>query len=124
MKPMLSKPSQGWTAFQLEERTYFLSHLTNIPMEWLDRAIFGLGSGQEFTVRAMLEPGELRCIVSPAGSRIVTPDGEEWSHVGTMEFCRRLCGDLAAYPEDWAAFGKTSPRDLHHKLKRLKILIE
>ncbi len=121
---MLTKPNHGWTDFQLEGQVYSLSYLTSIPMEWLDRAIFGLESGQEFSVRAMLEPGELRCIVTKGGSSILTEAGEVRSRVGTMEFCRRLHRDLTAFPEEWAAFGGVTVPELQRKLNQLARLLK
>ncbi len=123
---MLTKPCHGWTELRLEDRVYPLSYLTDIPMEWLDRAIFGLESGQPFTVRAQLEPETLTCVVSEAGCLV---NDVEWYRFGMADFCRALHDDLSACPEDWAAFGYHGPaperkRDLCKKLQRLEVLLK
>ena len=55
--PMLSKPQHGWTYFSLSESSYSLSYLSNIPLEWLERAIVGLETLLPFEVYGYCEPG-------------------------------------------------------------------
>ena len=56
---MLTKPQHGWTDFSLGESSYSLSYLSNIPMDWLDRAIFGLQTLMPFEVYGYCEPGRI-----------------------------------------------------------------
>ena len=63
---MLSKPDCGWTTFQLgsENTAYCLGYLTDVAMEWLDRAIHGLETEDVFSVHGFCEPGRMVCTVS------------------------------------------------------------
>ena len=60
---MLSKPQHGWTDFTLGDLSYSLSYLTNLPLEWLDRAIFGMETFLPFEIYGHCEPGRMVCKV-------------------------------------------------------------
>jgi hypothetical protein len=132
---MLNKPEHGWSDFSLGTKRYSLSYLSNIPLEWLDRAIFGLEALLPFELQGHCEPGSLVCTVNLSECRI---DFEmvrsnrvirstETLPVSILEFCRMLHKDLSADPEAWAAWNPSfhmETEDLQAKLDRLAQLIE
>ena len=131
---MLSKPEHGWSDFSLGTKRYSLSYLSNVPLEWLDRAILGLEALLPFEVQGYCEPGSLVCTVNLSECRI---DFEmvrsnrviratETLPVSILEFCRMLHKDISADLDAWATW---NPRfdmdaaDLQAKLDRLERLI-
>ena len=131
---MLSKPEHGWSDFSLGTKRYSLSYLSNIPMEWLDRAIFGLETLLPFEVRGHCEPGSMVCTVNLSGCRIdfeiihsnrVIRACEE-APVTMLDFCRMLHRDLSADPETWINWNpsfRMEKSDLQARLDRLEKLI-
>ena len=95
---MLSKPQHGWTVFSLGESNYFLSYLSNIPLEWLERAIFGLETLLPFEVYGYCEPGKMVCTVGFSECRIIFKDDKyrkedsssEIVPVYMLDFCKTL----------------------------------
>ena len=131
---MLNKPEHGWSDFSLSTKRYSLSYLSNIPLDWLDRAIFGLEALLPFEVLGHCEPGSMVCTVNLSGCRIdfeivrsnrVIRACEEVP-VTMLDFCRMLHKDLSADLETWANWNSSSPMekgDLQARLDRLEKLI-
>ena len=131
---MLTKPQHGWTTFSLGKACYYLSYLSNIPLEWLDRAIFGLETFLPFEVYGYCEPGKMICTIDFSGCRIVFEDGERLKNESSFEmvpvhmlhFCKALHDDLSAYIDDWASWNSSfnlSKTDILLRLDRLQKLI-
>lgn len=113
---MLSQPDCGWTDFQLEgTKQYSLSDLTDVPMEWLTQAIYGLTNRRPFCVTGFMEPDTLVCVVCDQHCHILyeydhdrlLPEADlphEYARVGMEQFCKMLHDDIAHHLEDWTAF--------------------
>jgi len=131
---MLSKPQHGWTVFSLGESNYFLSYLSNIPLEWLERAIFGLETLLPFEVYGYCEPGKMVCTVDFWECRIVFEDDKhhkkdsyfEIAPVHMLDFCKTLHEDISAHIEDWAKWNASynlTKEEIQSRLNRLQMLI-
>ena len=131
---MLTKPQQGWTDFCLGNGSYSLSYLTNIPLDWLDRAIFGLKSRLPFDVSGYCEPGSVVCTVSLCECHIVFRSDvarrndvfREVLPVGKMDFCKMLHDDISEHIDDWVQWNpayRTSREDIQSRLEQLKELL-
>lgn len=127
---MLSKPQYGWTDFSLGESCYGLSYITNIPLEWLDRAIFGLESLLPFEVRGQCEPGELVCAVDMTQCSICFKEGMHSRctvvPINMLDFCKLLHADISACVDAWTNWNpvyQTTKEQLQARLDRLQMLI-
>ena len=105
---MLTKPDSGWSGFRLEGTSlWVLSYITDIPFEWLYRAVHGLEADEPFFVEAFMEPGRFLCRVSRSGCEIEIhePDArviKQHSSVAMPEFCRHLHDDIIRDIDCWA----------------------
>ena len=110
---MLSKPDAGWTDFSLGSKSYALSYLNDIPIEWLDQAIHGLKTLEPFAVHGFCEPGRMLCLVSYWNCHIIFEDDErealqphetawEYAHISMLEFCKLLYSDIASNLDEWS----------------------
>ncbi len=108
---MLSRPDSGWTVFQpgSENTACRLSYLTDVAVEWLDRAIRGLETLDVFSVHGFCEPGRMVCTVSFWNCYIILEgDGRDDNcesvytvHISMIDFCRKLHDDIAGSLEAW-----------------------
>ena len=132
---MLSKPQHGWTDFSLGKSCYSLSYLSNIPLEWLDRAIWGLETLLPFEVSGYCEPGRMVCTVEFSECRIFFENDkhikEDCSYetvpISMLDFCQRLHKDISAYIDDWQNWNSSfhlTKEDLTLRLDRLQKLID
>ena len=103
---MLGIPENGWVSFQPDKEEYWLSYLSDIPNQWLDRAIFGLESDLEFQVEGYCEPEILRCTVS-SQSCSCGMDREMPREIpmDMKQFCRELHRDIAQNLDAWVRWG-------------------
>ena len=102
---MLSRPEHGWTYFCLGEQTYGLSYLTDIPLDWLDKAIAGLQTMSPFAVSGMCEPGVCVCTVELQSCKICGPQGETAClPVSMQRFCIQLLEDIQKDLDAWSAW--------------------
>lgn len=99
---MLGIPHHGWVCFSLGEKQCELSYLNNIPVEWLDRAIFGLRTMDSFTVRGFCEPGTFQCTVERDRCHIVCCNEEESCAVNMLQFCKYLHEDISRNLDAWS----------------------
>lgn len=131
---MLSKPEYGWTDFSLGENCYSLSYLSNIPLEWLDRAIFGLETLLPFEVYGYCEPGRMVCTVDFTDCRIFFENDKhkkddssyETIPVNMLDFCKKLHQDISDHIDDWQKWNSSchaAKEDLQSRLDRLQKLI-
>ncbi len=131
---MLGKPQHGWTVFSLGESSYSLSYLSNIPMEWLESAIFGLETLLPFEVYGYGEPGKMVCTVHFSECRIVFEDDKHHKKDSSLEvvpshmldFCKMLYEDISAHIEDWTKWNASynlTREDIQSRLDRLQMLI-
>lgn len=139
---MLSLPRYGWSDFHLEGTSaYSLSHMVDIPIEWLDQAIHGLETMQPFCVKGFLEPDRFLCIVSYWNCHVLCEDNDrepsrkeafihETSHTSMLEFCRLLSADIGQALDAWCAFTPDHTLDdakrqaaIAQKVNQLKRLI-
>ena len=132
---MLSKPQHGWTHFTLGELCFSLSYITNIPLEWLDRAIFGMETLLPFEVSGYCEPGRMVCTVDLFECRIVFENDRcrqndrisEVAPINMLDFCSQLHKDLLDHIEDWQNWNSSfqlTKEDLSLRLDRLQKLID
>ena len=132
---MLSKPQHGWTHFTLGELCFSLSYITNIPLEWLDRAIFGMETLLPFEVSGYCEPGRMVCTVDLFECRIVFENDRcrqndrisEVAPINMLDFCGLLHKDLLDHIEDWQNWNSSfhlTKEDLTLRLDRLQKLID
>lgn len=111
---MLGKPKNGWTLFHLgsEESAYDLSYVTDVPLDWLDRAIDGLTNLDVFSVHGYCEPGRMVCTVSFWSCYVIFEDDGRAPachdvhhlHVSMLDFCKMLHADLSEHLEDWVCW--------------------
>ena len=140
---MLTKPTGGWSDFQLEGTSiYGLSYLDDIAFEWVDQAIHGLETMLPFCVKGSLEPNRFLCTVSYWNCHIVCEDDEryplnkedvvnEYSHTSMLQFCQYLYHDITQYIDEWVSFVDYNKdmdvwgrkKELTKKLSYLKELI-
>ena len=132
---MLSKPEHGWADFSLGNSCYSLSYLSNLPFEWLDRAIFGLEALLPFEVYGYCEPGRMVCSVDFSECHIFYEDdrhrkncsSDEIVPVNMLEFCQKLYEDIWNYMDDWAEWAAShhvTKEALQARLARLEKLIQ
>ena len=137
---MLSRPQHGWTDFSLGNSVYCLSYLTDIPLDWLERAIFGLQTFQPFEVYGYCEPGRLVCAVDLLECRIYFDEDKHIKNDGCikdcpcevvpinmLEFCKVLHRDISEYIVDWEKWHSSSDHgreDIRFRLERLEKLID
>ncbi len=131
---MLSKPRHGWTEFSLGESRYSISYLSNVPLDWLDRAIFGLETLSPFTVSGYCEPGRVICTVEIPRCRITFEDGGHCRGEGSLEtvavtmldFCKMLHRDFSSCVDAWSQWNASynfKKEDIQSRLDRLQTLI-
>ena len=134
---MLSKPDAGWTGFCLGSRTYYLSYLDDILLEWLNQAIHGLKTMSPFAVHGFCEPGRVLCLVSYWNCHIIFEDDDrkelissetqwEFAHVNMLNFCKVLYADISQNLDAWSEwvniFAETEREYNKVKQKRKKLL--
>lgn len=138
---MLGAPEDGWSKFSLGKQTFWLSHLTCVPIEWLDQAIHGLETLEPFIVHGQLEPTRLLCIVSYWECHIIVEEqnpkepmlDDEYSEtdqVSMIEFCQMLYEDILNNFNKWQYWRLDDDdrpyikkRELRSRLKKLEHLI-
>ena len=131
---MLSKPEYGWTDFSLGESCYSLSYLSNIPLEWLERAIFGLETLLPFDVCGYCEPGRVICTVDFSVCRIIFEDDKhrkedscfEIVPISMLDFCQMLHEDIFDHIDDWQKWNASyhiTKEDIQSRLDQLQNLI-
>ena len=131
---MLSKPQHGWTEFSLGAICYSISYLTNVPLDWLERAIFGLETLLPFEVYGYCEPGRMVCAVDFSECRIIFENDErnkqnsscEVVPINMLDFCKKLHKDITDHMDDWHKWNPSyslTKEELQSRLDRLKKLI-
>ena len=131
---MLSRPQHRWTTFSLGESNYSLSYLSNIPLEWLERAIFGLETLLPFEVYGYCEPGKMVCTVAISKCCITFMNGTylkedsdfETISMSMLDFCKILHEDISAHMDDWSKWDSSynfTKEDIQSRLDRLQTLI-
>lgn len=146
---LLSEPEYGWSTFTLPdmEEEFELSYLTDVSIEWLESAIFGLEHLSPFCVFGNLEPGRLLCTVSYWHCHLAVESQERepeelgdithlLSNTDMLTFCTALRDSIQAHFEQWfkwdaaevadmpASERQNRRRKLHRRLERLSALIE
>lgn len=126
---MLSKPQHGWTIFSLGERHYSISYLTNVPLDWLEKAILGLETLLSFEVYGYCEPGKMVCTVGFSECRIVFENDTQTYEVvpiNMLDFCKKLYLDISVHLDDWQKWNSSynlTKKDIQSRLDRLQKLI-
>ena len=110
---MLSEPDVGWSDFSLGDWSYPLSHLTDLPFDWVDQCIYGLKKLEPFTVWGTCEGARVLCTVSYYNCHIVYEDSSdndvldraetEWhiEHISMIDFCKMLHADISNSIDVW-----------------------
>lgn len=122
---MLTPPQYGWTVFTQPGGTrYFnLGYITDVAMEWLDGAIFGLTYDNPFIVKGFCEPCWMVCAVTADECLLYCDDSIDppdvfrqpplaVSPVRMTDFCRALHDDIANHLSawvDWELFDEEGP---------------
>ncbi len=131
---MLRKPQHGWTVFSLGESSYSLSYLSNIPLEWLERAIFGLETLLPFEVYGYCEPGRMMCTVDFSECGIYYENDKHQKDdssfksvpINMLDFCKKLHEDISDHIEEWQEWSSSynaTKEDIQSRLDRLQKLI-
>ena len=145
---MLTKPEYGWTGFSLDgENRYSLGYVTDVAMEWLDAAVFGLTYDNPIIVKGYCEPGWMVCAVTWDECRVFFEDSIDPPDIFRMEpeavysvdrlaFCRALAEDISGHLAAWVdwelydeeggeADGQRAAReaDIRARLDKLETLI-
>lgn len=102
---ILSVPEAGWTKLQFTKEEHELSWLTSVPLQWLDAAIYGMKTGDPFTVWGDQESeGKVYCTVTQDGCYVF----EEYNYrdveyvwLFPEEFCRLLYKDISENIDAW-----------------------
>ncbi len=146
---LLSEPECGWSTFSFPDgkKSYELSYLTDIAVEWLDNALYGLEHLTPFCVHAYLEPGRLLCMVSfwhchlAVESEDREPEDADdiirsLSNTDMLTFCTYLRDSIQAHLDSWLKWDACEWADmteeereerrqnLDRRLKRLSTLLE
>ena len=109
---MLSRPDFGWSYISLGGYKNRLSYLTNLPIEWLNAAIYGLENLTPFAVHGFCEPGRLLCLVSYWNCHVIFEDERSKSiakdelmtdiaNVSMLDFCIMLRDDISDDLDAW-----------------------
>lgn len=146
---LLSEPEYGWSTFTLPdvEEEFELSYLTDVAMDWLESAIFGLEHLSPFCVFGNLEPDRLLCTVSYWHCHLAVESQDRaqeelrdithlHSNTDMLSFCTYLRDSIQTHFEQWfkwdavevadmsASERQNRRRKLHRRLERLSALIE
>lgn len=139
---MLGTPDSGWSIFKLGKCDYHLSYVTDIPIAWLDNAIYGLENLTPFSVYGYLEPDRVICTVSFWNCYIYAESEDnipidvsgthfESIHISMLEFCEKLYNDINSDIDEWVEWLCDDEIDIEKrkeqltkKLDKLKSLID
>ena len=127
---ILSVPEAGWTKLQFTKKEHELSWLTSVPLQWLDAAIYGMKTGDPFTVWGDQESaGMVYCTVTQDGCYVFEENNYrdvEYVWLFPEEFCRLLYKDISenidAWVNEWhiADTPEESRRMIQEKLAELE----
>ncbi|MBR4441904.1 MAG: hypothetical protein IKS52_01360 [Clostridia bacterium] len=110
---MLTKPDCGWTKFSLDgKNAYYLGYVTDVAMEWLDAAVFGLTYDNPIIVKGFCEPGWMVCAATWDECRVWFEDSIDPPDIFRMEpeavypvdrlaFCREMVEDITNHLSAW-----------------------
>ena len=109
IKSVLSVPEAGWVNLKFTKKEHELSWLTCVPLHWLEAAIYGMKTGEPFTVWGDQESaGIVYCTVTQDGCYVFeeyNPRDVEYVFLFPDEFCRLLYKDISenidAWVDDW-----------------------
>ncbi len=105
-KSVLSVPEAGWTTMQFTKKEHELSWWTCVPLQWLDAAIYGMKTGDPFTVWGDQENGGMvYCTVTRNGCYVFEEydrKNVEYVFLFPGEFCRLLYKDISDNIDVWA----------------------
>lgn len=105
IKSLLSVPKAGWVNLQFTKEEHELSWLTSVPLQWLDAAIYGMKTGDPFTVWGDQESeGIVYCSVTDSGIYVVEENNYkniEYVKLYPEEFCRLLYKDISENIDAW-----------------------
>lgn len=111
---MLSVPEYGWTEFNIsDEKSYSLSYLTDVALEWIQSATYGLKNLTPFAVEGFCEPGRMLCTVSYWKSYVLFEEDDNQGallegpieiDMSMADFCKELYRDINDNLEAWVAW--------------------
>jgi len=105
IKSVLSVPEAGWTKLQFTKKEHELSYLTCVPLHWLEAAIYGMKTGEPFTVWGDQESaGMVYCTVTQDGCYVFEERNcrdVEYVWLFPGEFCRLLYKDISENIDAW-----------------------
>ena len=102
---ILSVPEAGWVNLKFTKKEHELSYITSVPLQWLDAAIYGMKTGDPFTVWGDQESeGIVYCSVTDSGIYVVEENNYkniEYVKLYPEEFCRLLYKDISENIDAW-----------------------
>ena len=111
---MLGIPEHGWVMFNVSDTVgYDLSYLTNVAIEWMRNATYGLKNMTPFAVEGFCEPGRMLCTVSYWKCYVFFEDEDKGGDLlqGPFEmdmsmgdFCKTLYNDINDNLEAWVTW--------------------
>jgi len=120
---MLSVPKYGWTDFSIGGNEYSLSYLTDVPIDWLESAVYGLTNQRPFVVYAECEPEEIHLTVTEMFCHVIyeghEPNPETYFVKMTMlDFCKALYADISRDVDAWADWSRYDDENFREEQKR------
>lgn len=111
---MLSVPDFGWSKFCIPNtKTYSLSYLTDVALEWIKSATYGLKNLTPFAVEGFCEPGRMLCTVSFWKCYVLLEEedkngalleGPVAIDMSMADFCQELYKDINDNLEAWVTW--------------------
>ena len=104
---MFSVPEYGRTDFSIGDKKYPLSYVTDVPIDWLNAAIYGLKHWSPFTVYGDCETTDVYCTVTEMFCHIIY-EGYEivpetyFVNLTMLDFCKALHADISKDVDAWS----------------------
>ncbi|MBQ6005079.1 MAG: hypothetical protein IJL14_02395 [Selenomonadaceae bacterium] len=120
---MLSVPEYGWTDFSIGDAKYQLSYLTDIPIEWLETAVYSLKKNYycPFTVYGDCETSDIHCTVTEMFCHVIhdgtIPPKTYFVNMSMLDFCKALYVDISRDIDAWSDWLRYDDENFREKQK-------
>lgn len=107
---MFSFPEYGYTNFSIGDVKYSLSNVfSDVPIDWLEKSIYGLKTSRPFTIYGWCEPEDIFCTVTENFCYVIYAMDDKIfkTHaikVTMLDFCKMLHEDISRDTFAWAYF--------------------
>ncbi|MBR1805461.1 MAG: hypothetical protein IJ774_03635 [Selenomonadaceae bacterium] len=120
---MLSLPEYGWTDFSISDAKYPLSYITNVPIDWLMAAVYGLKNWSPFTVYGDCETTDVYCTVTETFCHVIYEGYEEtpetyFVSLTMLDFCKALYSDISKDIDAWSDWNHYDDETFRQNYKR------